>query len=150
MGAVLALRFDLHHKGIETSSNKWLSKFIKNLKRKIERAYGISDIGFIWARELESGKAQHYHVAIWLDGDKVQHSANLNKLIAETWQAINPACTVFHPKNCFYFIGGQETKKEFVYRVSYLAKVRGKGYRAAQVKDYGTSRLRQATRKVLY
>lgn len=138
---VLAVRFDLHQRGVETDSNKWLSKFNKNLKRRLERAYGISDIGFIWVRELEAGKAQHYHAAIWVDGDKIQHPKALNKLITETWQAINPACTVFHPENCFYFVDSQETKEEFVYRTSYLAKARGKGYRAAQVKDYGTSRL---------
>jgi hypothetical protein len=29
-----------------------------------------------------------------------------------------------------------------IYRISYLAKVRGKGYRDPQAKDYGTSRLK--------
>ncbi|TXH67880.1 MAG: inovirus Gp2 family protein [Thiothrix sp.] len=140
-GRVLAVRFDLHHKGIQTHSNKWLSKFIKNLKRKIERAYDFSDLGFIWVREQERGKAQHYHLAIWLDGDVVRHPAQLTKLISETWEAINPANTIYYPSNHYYFVDSEEAKRDFVYRMSYLAKARGKGYRNEQVKDYQCSRL---------
>jgi len=29
---------------------------------------------------------------------------------------------------------------DVIYRISYLAKVRGKGYRSQQAKDYGASR----------
>lgn len=140
-GRVLAVRFDLHHKGIHTQSNKWLSKFFKNLKARIQRAYGVSDLGFIWVREQERGKAQHYHVAIWLDGDAVRHPAKLTKLISETWEAINPANRVYYPANHYYFVESPDTKRELVYRLSYLAKARGKGYRADQVKDYQCSRL---------
>ena len=140
-GRVLAVRFDLHHKGIQTHSNKWLSKFIKNLKARIQRAYDLSDLGFIWVREQEKGKAQHYHVAIWLDGDKVRHPASLAKLITETWQSINPASTVYYPASYYYFVDTEATKRDLVYRISYLAKARGKGYRDDQVKDYQCSRL---------
>ena len=42
-----------------------------------------------------------------------------------------------------YFIDKNDngTRLEAIYRLSYLAKVRGKGYRDIQAKDYGTSRL---------
>jgi len=35
-----------------------------------------------------------------------------------------------------------ETRLKAIYRLSYLAKVRGKGYRDSQAKDYQTSRLK--------
>lgn len=139
---VLVVRFDLHHKGIQTHSNKWLSKFIKNLKRRLERAYGLAELGFIWAREQEKGKAQHYHMAIFLDGDVVRHPAKLTNIIKETWISINPVNTVYYPVNNYYFVQNEETKQEAIYRLSYLAKARCKGYRAAQVKDYQCSRLK--------
>ena len=43
----------------------------------------------------------------------------------------------------FYYIDKNNLDKklnEAVYRISYLAKVRGKGYRSEQAKDYGASR----------
>ena len=43
----------------------------------------------------------------------------------------------------FYYIDKNNLDTELakaVYRISYLAKVRGKGYRSQQAKDYGTSR----------
>jgi hypothetical protein len=36
----------------------------------------------------------------------------------------------------------KKERQEAIYRISYLAKVRGKGYRDPQAKDYGTSRLK--------
>ena len=43
----------------------------------------------------------------------------------------------------FYYIDRKNLDTELakaVYRISYLAKVRGKGYRSQQAKDYGASR----------
>lgn len=138
---VLAVRFDLHHKDIQTHSNKWLSRFIKNLKRRLERAYGLSDLGFIWVREQERGKAQHYHLVIWLDGNIVRSAENLLPIINETWQAINPINTIGYAGRSEIFIDTEDKKREFIYWISYFAKARGKGYRAEQVKDYQCSRL---------
>ena len=46
-----------------------------------------------------------------------------------------------HP---FYYIDKHNIETErlkVIYRVSYLAKARGKGYRDKQAKDYGSSKL---------
>jgi hypothetical protein len=47
-------------------------------------------------------------------------------------------------ENPFYYINKDDNKTRFeaIYRLSYLAKVRGKGYRDTQAKDYQTSRLK--------
>ncbi len=60
-----------------------------------------------------------------------------------TWEAIDPSNhSMPYLKKPFYFVDSQETLADAVYRVSYLAKTRGKGYRPEQVKDYSTSRLK--------
>ncbi len=138
---VLAIRFDLHHKGVHRKDNKWLSRLFQNLKRRIERAYGFYSIGYVWVREQEMVKSNHYHAAIFLDGDVVRHPAKLRELIVAAWSAINPVNTVYFPRNQYYFVDCEAVKRDVIYRVSYLAKVRGKGYRANQVKDFFCSNI---------
>jgi hypothetical protein len=43
----------------------------------------------------------------------------------------------------YYFVDKNNPNKrlEAIWRISYMAKIRGKGYRDPQAKDYGTSRL---------
>ena len=46
-------------------------------------------------------------------------------------------------KNPYYYLDKNNLNIELakaIYRISYLAKVRGKGYRSQQAKDYGASR----------
>lgn len=139
-GRVFALRFDLHHKDIYRENNQWVSKFFKNLKRRLEREYGMATIGYLWVREQEKAKAQHYHVVLFLDGNKIRHSSKINTTLSDTWKAVNPSNYVAIPEKPFYFIDDEETLASAIERISYLAKVRGKGYRANQVKDfYGSS-----------
>ncbi|MFZ1388146.1 MAG: inovirus-type Gp2 protein [Thiolinea sp.] len=139
-GRVFALRFDLHHKDIYRENNQWLSQFFKNLKRRLEREYGMATIGYLWVREQEKAKAQHYHVVLFLDGNKIRHSSKINTIISDTWKAVNPSNHVAMPEKPFYFIDNEETLTNAIERISYLAKVRGKGYRNRQVKDfYGSS-----------
>ena len=48
-------------------------------------------------------------------------------------------------KHPYYFIDKhnyKEVRAEAIYRISYLAKIRGKRYRDPQAKDYQTSRLK--------
>ncbi len=137
---ILVHRFDLHPSKY-TSNNEPISKFIKRLKQWIYRNYEISNIGYIWVRELERSKQQHYHVAIFLDGNKIQHPKKLNAKIKEMYTPYGHMPVVPKP---YYYINedGDETRLKAIYRLSYLAKIRGKGYRDIQAKDYGTSRLK--------
>lgn len=139
-GRVFVLRFDLHQCHY-TEGSGMVTKFRKNLARRLERGYAISEIGYAWTREQEKAKHQHYHFVLMLDGDVIRHSARLNEIIADTWQAVRNGNTTYHPKACFTNVTDSETKAKAVYRISYLAKARGKGYRPPQAKDYGASRL---------
>ena len=63
------------------------------------------------------------------------------EIIKEKWQP-NYA---HMPSNPYYFIDQNNKQTELqnaIFRLSYLAKTRGKGYRDSQAKDYGTSRLK--------
>jgi len=137
---VLVHRFDLHPT-YYTPTNILMSKFIDRLKKWIKRNYRIKKIGYIWVREQERSKQQHYHLAIFLDGSKIQHPKKLNSQIKEMWTALGHMPVVQNP---FYFIDKNDTEKrlEVIKRISYLAKVRGKGCRDEQAKDYQTSRIR--------
>ena len=137
---VLLIRFDLHIP-FYTADNKIISRFRKNLIRRLEREYQINEIGYVWVREQEKAKHQHYHCAIYLNGNEIRHSSKTLRIIKDTWERINIENYMHPPKNPYYFIDNEQTKQEAIYRISYLAKARGKGYRDKQAKDYSTSRL---------
>jgi len=137
---VLLIRFDLHIP-FYTADNKIISRFRKNLIRRLEREYQINEIGYVWVREQEKAKRQHYHCAIYLNGNEIRHSSKALRIIKDTWESINIENYMHTPKNPYYFIDNEQTKQEAIYRISYLAKARGKGYRDKHAKDYSTSRL---------
>lgn len=141
---VFVLRLDLHNH-IKTDDSKTISRYLDDgVKPYLKKHYGIADIGYIWTRETERAKSQHYHLALFLDGDKIQHSRKLNKALKKIWSDNTAGNrTVGHPDKCFHYIEDEESLNGAVYRISYLAKARGKGYRPPQNKDYGASRLKR-------
>ena len=141
-GRVFVMRFDLRQK-VQTGDSKMLTMFRKNLKRRLERNYRMVDMCYLWAREQETAKQQHYHFALFLDGDLIRHATALSRIIMETWESIREGNSAHIPKRCFYTVADADSKAKAIYRVSYLAKVRGKGYLPNQSKDYGASRLRK-------
>lgn len=144
---VFIIRFDLHQQ-FHTPTNAMVSRFRDNVVRRIERAYGLYEVGYIWVREQEKSKRQHYHFAMFLDGDKVNHSAVIGEVIREAWERVKVGNSVHIPKGCYYNLveGDSETMAEVVYRLSYLSKQRGKGYRPPQTNDFSTSRLNKPQR----
>jgi len=137
---VFVLRFDLHLNEY-SGDNKQVSTFMTSQKQRIRRKYKTKHIGYVWVREMERSKIQHYHCAFFIDGDKLRTSNVLNQQIKVKWYRNGHRSHVPKP---FYFIDKhnyEEKRKEVIYRLSYLAKVRGKGYRSPQAKDYSTSRL---------
>jgi len=136
---VMAYRFDLHINYYEEDNHR-LSKFIKRLKMHLSRIYGIKKIGYVWVREKERSKEQHYHLVLFLDGNKIRHPAKLKNTIQDMWLMNGHMSTI---KNPYYYLDKNNLDTELskvIYRISYLAKVRGKGYRSEQAKDYGASR----------
>jgi hypothetical protein len=137
---VFVLRFDLHLINY-SDDNKEISSFMRAQVQRIKRKYKTKYVGYVWVREMERAKTQHYHCAFFIDGDKLRTSYVLNQQIKAKWYKNGHRSVVPKP---YYFLDKHnmtEKRREVIYRLSYLAKVRGKGYRSAQAKDYSTSRL---------
>ena len=141
---LFVLRFDLHAH-YYTDDNQRLSAFRKRLFMRLKRDYGFKEIGFCWAREKERAKSQHYHFILFLDGRLVRHSNRINELIRNAWDDGTGAYHMPVIKRPYYFGSGEQIRDEVVYRLSYLAKARGKGYRDKQAKDFQCSRMRLKT-----
>jgi hypothetical protein len=138
---VFVLRFDLHTHAF-SDDNRRISAFRKRLFQKLKRHYGFKDIGFCWVREHERAKAQHYHFVLFLDGRLIKHSSKITPMIKAAWEDGTGTYTVPYIKHPFHFADHEAIIGEAVYRVSYLAKPRGKGYRPPQTKDYQCSRMK--------
>jgi len=138
---VFVLRFDLHSH-YYSGDNKRITAFRKRLFQRLKREYGFNQIGFAWVREMERSKAQHYHWALFLDGDLIRHSSRINLMVKDAWEDETGAYHVPTIPRPFYFGNVETIAEDVIYRVSYLAKARGKGYRDKQAKDYQTSRMK--------
>lgn len=139
---LLAFRIDLHLHDYSADS-LLMSKMIKKLKKKLRVKYKVQNIGHIWAREQNEAHQQHYHLALWLDGNKVRHPANIIKIIEQIWQGWDQP-QPYTPKDCYYLIERQNKVilKSFYKRASYLAKAKDKGKRAKTANDFSCSRVK--------
>jgi hypothetical protein len=140
------LRFDLRMSQY-TDDNKIITIFNRRLHRWLARKYQLrSDrIGYIWCREMETAKQQHYHYVLMIDGHKVRHPIKILEKVREIWQQ-HLGGSEFTPKNCYYNLhrDNYESCQKAIWRISYLAKARGKGYKPSQTKNYSTSRIKNA------
>jgi hypothetical protein len=144
---VFVIRFDLRIYD-HTLDNNLMTIFNRHFHRWIKRKYSTKRIGFGWVREQERAKHQHYHYALFLDGHKINQHWEITNRAMTIWDNLNGSLWV--PDNPTYMLHRSDTGEiqKAIYRVSYLAKKRGKGmrYRPAQTKDYGSSRIqRKAT-----
>jgi hypothetical protein len=108
----------------------------------VRRNYETDKVGRVWVRERERAKHQHYHCALLIDGDKIRHPKKLLAGIKAKWEATCPDHFMPEIRKPFHFADKSTGLDDSVYRLSYLAKPRGKGYRPDQVKDYSTSRIK--------
>jgi len=139
---LLVVRFDLHSYDFDNNSRK-VSLFRKAIIQWIERNYNTQQVGYVWVREQERSKKQHYHFALFIDGNKIRHPKKLLEVIADKWSYTdhhNNHMPVV--KNPYYFVDNEKALSDAIYRISYLAKERSKGHRPDQAKDYSTSRLK--------
>lgn len=139
---VMVVRVDLHAAGY-TANNYLLSNFIRKMRKKLKRQYDLTRIGFIWVREQEKSKSQHYHFALLIDANKVRYPNKIIKTMEEIWQGWEQP-KPYTPKNCYYLIhrGSLDDYQEVFYRLSYMAKERGKGYKGKTANDYSASRIK--------
>ena len=140
---VFCVVFDLHLPDY-SDDNTIISKLWRRLIPIIKAKYQVKDVGYCWTREQEKAESQHYHCVLFLNGKQIRYPGDLLDIIALSWELVGGAhCYV--PEHCYYNIKHNDfqTKQALIYRLSYHAKQRGKGRRAMQTKDYGTSRLKR-------
>ncbi len=141
---VTVIRFDLHlYRSF--SDNTEVSKLMVKIKKRLKAKYGSTRLGYIWVRELEKAKKHHYHIVLFVNGNMLQHPSNLLAWIERRWTARGHP-KPYIPSHCYYVIERKtnENLDLAFYRLSYLAKVRGKGKlnRDNSVNDYSGSRLK--------
>jgi len=136
------IRFDLRMYQY-TELNTIMTVFNRRLIKWLKRKYQLKRIGYIWCRELETAKQQHYHYVLMLDGHKVRNPIIILPKVKKLWED-ELGGSEFTPKNCFYNLirGDYDSIQSAIWRISYLAKARGKGYKPSQTKNHRTSRIK--------
>jgi len=133
------LRFDLHQVNY-SDDNQTTSRFFNLMNQWLRRNYQMKEVGYGWVREQSKAKSQHYHCAYYLDGDKIRFPDRLIRKMKDVWVHGN----VSYVKKPYFNINHSNYETEMqnaIYRISYLAKSKTKGYRKPQTKDYSFSRL---------
>ena len=122
---VIVVRFDLHCEKY-TSGNTELSRFTCKVRKRLYSHYKCTRFGYLWVREQERSKSQHYHVMLIIDANKIQHPSVLLGWLQERC-SVRGHPRPFVPKHCFYKLhrGDEKTFGEAFYRCSYLAKAQG-------------------------
>lgn len=139
---VLVFRLDLHTQGY-SGDNKKVSRLMGRLTEWLREKYHTDRVGYIWVREQERAKSQHYHLVIMIDGRVIQYPKKVIEWIEHYWQQRGEP-KPFTPKNCYTIIERDkpDTYQEAFYRASYLAKSRGKGYKNTTANNYSVSRIK--------
>ena len=137
---ILMVRLDFHLSAYSPCSSE-MSRFVDKIRKHLKGPYGLTRVGYVWVREQERAISQHYHMALLLDGNKINHPGKLITWIDQHWQARGQP-KVFVPKNCFLLVrrGDDPALNAAFKRMSYFAKKRGKGRKPAGAKDYSASR----------
>jgi len=126
-----------------TADNKWVSRLFEKLKKQLSIKYKMKRIGHIWAREQETADKQHYHCALLLDGNKLRRGKEVIERIeriCDNWDLPKP----YTPENSYYQVkrGMDDQFSACFRRLSYCAKVNGKGKQGLACNDYSTSRIK--------
>lgn len=79
-----AIRIELHLKKW-TANNAPVREFFTKLRRQLFKQYGKIYHRYIWAREQNQAKAQHYHVVLLVDGQFVKHPSIIEKIARSIW-----------------------------------------------------------------
>jgi len=139
---VLVFRLDLHLCEY-SGNNEKLSMMMRRFKGWLGDKYGLELVGHLWVREMEKAKSQHYHLVFMLNGHKIRHPSKLISWIERYWEARNEP-KPYTPRACYTMVGRNdpETYGKAFYRISYLAKERGKGYKDATANNYSASRIK--------
>lgn len=142
---VFVFRIDMRIESY-TGDNRVMTKFLRSFIPWLKRKYGLKRVGYVWCREVETAKKQHYHLLFMIDGTAVKTMKTITDKVKDIafMQDLSP----WIPKSPSYLIErkhleqGDYTKyKEAFRRASYIAKERGKKVKGKNVNSFQTSRV---------
>lgn len=137
---ILVVRFDLHVPKY-TEGNAQISEFMSKLNYWIKRRYkGLNEVRYVWVREHEKAKHQHYHVTLMLNGNKVKNPYHIHNKGREVWAELGGTSYNKGKRHHHFHRDDYDSICEAFYHISYLAKARGKGYKPRPTKNFGASR----------
>ena len=137
---VLVVQFVVHCHDHE-ARNQGMSDLMRVIKKRLSRKYGGSRVAGGWARETGGSGVQHYHVAIFLNGNNVRWNSGVQKLVNEVLETRGYPRPSFSPSHMVYREDERGIQEAF-YHLSYLAKTRSKSDRLPATNDYSFSRIR--------
>ncbi len=142
-GKVLVM-LTIFHVNDYTGTNELFSRFMRKLVKRLKKSYEFKRVGYLWVREHGQAASQHYHLALFLDGNKVRRSNEVFELCVSIWEGWNQPRPAFPAKRSYYMLKRNDGKtyRDVFYRLSYLAKTRTKEHKPKSTNDYSTSRLK--------
>lgn len=143
---VFVCRIDLH-----VNERNWsegdLAKMLKNVKKNLRSKYKTYRIGHVWAREkCKSGKT-HFHLTLFLDGNKVRKSKPINDIVSLHWKKRGHPST-HHSSSHMLSNEVDDAFRGAFYHLSYLSKVYTKDGQPPRRRNFGVSTVRHNPSKL--
>lgn len=147
---ICLVRFDLHPVD-HSPTNQGMQVFRRRLFKRINSKYGIPacDITYCWCREHERAKNQHYHWFLIFDGKKIRScvpKAGIGELIIDVYDKMNGSVHLAGYHNIKR--NEHDQQQRALSHLSYLAKIRGKGYAGQNVKNFASSKTPYPDREI--
>ncbi len=122
---VVMVRIDLKPNSYN-ADNTQIKQFLQRLKIALTEQYQ-STVGYLCAREQNTSSKEHYHLAVFISGHKLQHPAALQRKISERWQRETQG-SYFLVEHPYYTLrrGDKDSINPAIYRLTYLAKSKTK------------------------
>ena len=110
-----------------SDNNAVMSAFIHELKSYIKKKYN-SRLGYLWVREKNKAKAQHYHLAVMVNGHKCDNGWSIQQFANAVWQKQNnKGTTHFVTRSTYNTLRDDNIEANAArVRLSYFAKHRTK------------------------
>jgi len=138
---VFVVQFVIHCYHYE-ARNRGVSRLMAVFKKRLSCRFGKCRTSGGWVRETGESGVQHYHIAIFLDGNKVRWSRSVQELVNEVLENRNYPIASFTKPHMVDHVNEQKLQSAF-YHLSYLAKTSTKSDRLPTTNDFSFSRLKQ-------
>jgi len=154
MEAMLSYHSKVYQVRLESHDKRYSGDnraFTHRLRVLIKRLKGRGDlrIAYCWVREKDRSKHYHYHLVLWVNGQKT----NSAWAIQTHWEEIHQetgASAPHRPRKPTPMIhrSQPETQSGAIYTASYMAKERTKGYGDKGTRDFSTSQLKHNSKNL--